>query len=129
MSRKRSKAGPGFERASGGSRDIALIQGRTPDGEGLRILRQRDERLEVGAVKPLKEGAPITGEIVTLRPRPEFPLLCDVEVAYSPQHEAPRDVVTPDAARRGPPRVTSPRYRDNWDAIWSRSAKKSALSN
>jgi hypothetical protein len=58
-------------------RDVALIHGRTADGEGLRILRQREERLELGEVRPLKEGRPIQGEVVSLKPRPNFPLLCD----------------------------------------------------
>jgi len=92
-------------------------------------LRSRDERLEIGAVRPLKEGVPISGEVVTLRPRPEFPLLCDVEVAYAPPREARRDVASSAPSRRGPPQIASQSYRENWDAIWNSSAKKRELSN
>ncbi len=60
--------------------DIALIHGKTADGD-LRIIRKRDDQLELGMVRPLKQGTPITGEVVSLTPRPEFPLLCDVKVA------------------------------------------------
>ena len=60
--------------------DVALIHGGTPDGEGLRVIRKRRERIELALVKPLVQGVPITGEVVSLKPRPEFPLLCDVKV-------------------------------------------------
>ena len=111
--------------------DIALIAGVTPDGEGLHILRARDNRLELGAVRPLREGAPITGEVVSLRPRPNFPALCDVEVRYKPP-EATRDRAEPaqfSAPRPGPAQVATDDYRRNWDAIWSRAPEKSKLAN
>jgi len=95
--------------------DIALIHGKTADGAGLRIIRKRDDQLELGAVRPLKHGAPITGEVVSLTPRPEFPLLCDVKVEL----EAPRatkDVA--ETARSGPAQVATDAYRENWDRIW-----------
>jgi hypothetical protein len=50
------------------SEDVALIHGKTPDGEGLRILRKREDRLELGAVRPLKEGMPITWDRIWTRP-------------------------------------------------------------
>jgi hypothetical protein len=101
------------------SEDVALIHGKTPDGEGLRILRKREDRLELGAVRPLKEGMPITGEVVTLTPRPEFPLLCDVKVELAARSSA--DVAAP--PRHGPAQVATDRYRENWDRIWTRPAK------
>ena len=107
------------------SKDIALIHGKTPDGEGLRILRRREDRLELGAVHPLKEGAPITGEVVTLTPRPDFPLLCDVKTELA----APKP--TADVAsspRHGPAQVATDQYRENWDRIWAQP-KKAELAN
>jgi hypothetical protein len=95
--------------------DIAFIQGKTPDGEGLRVIRKRKERIELAHVRPLEQGVPITGEVVSLRPRPEFPLLCDVKVEL--QAPPPADV----AARNlsgGPAQVATDRYRENWDKIW-----------
>jgi hypothetical protein len=107
------------------SDDVALIHGKTPDGEGLRIIRKREDRLEFGAVHPLKEGTPITGEVVTLTPRPEFPLLCDVKTELAAQ-KATADVTS--APRHGPAQVATDQYRENWDKIWSRP-KKAELAN
>src|SRR4051812_5509288 len=93
-------------------RDVALVHGVTPDGTGLCVIRQREDRIEIGAVKPLREGVPITGEVVTLRPRPEFPLLCDVEVQVeAPKAPAPREPAA--ALRKGPAQVASDEYRRN----------------
>lgn len=107
------------------SQDVALIHGRTPDGEGYRILRRREDRLELGAVHPLKEGVPITGEVVTLTPRPEVPLLCDVKTELAaPKRTA--DVAAPE--RHGPAQVATDQYRENWDRIWSQPRKAELAS-
>ena len=115
---------------SAASPDVALIHGVTPDGEGFHILRARDNRLELGAVRPLREGAPITGEVVTLRPRANFPALCDVEVQYKPP-AAQSDRAEPARllANTGPAQVATDDYRRNWDAIWSHPPDKSKLVN
>jgi hypothetical protein len=112
------------------SSDVALIHGPTADGEGLQILRARGDRLELGAVRPLREGAPITGEVITLRPRPSFPALCDVEVSYKPP-PPPSDSQAPRAAlsHHGPAQVATDDYRKNWDAIWSRPPSSEKLFN
>jgi hypothetical protein len=121
--------------------DVALIHGVTSDGEGLKILRARGDRVELGAVRPLRDGAPITGEVVTLRPRANFPALCDVETHYKPAEgmsDTPRDTrrgereePAPSAVvqRTGPAQVATDEYRRNWDAIWNRSDAKSKLTN
>ena len=109
-----------------------MIHGVTPDGEGLQILRARENRLELGAIRPLREGAPITGEVVTLRPRANTPALCDVEVHVKAPEAAPADDrQTPRAAlsHPGPAQVATDDYRRNWDAIWSRAADKPKLLN
>jgi hypothetical protein len=94
-------------------RDVALIHGRTADGEGLRILRQREQRLEVGEIRPLKEGRAIQGEVVSLKPRAEFPLLCDVSVEVAaPTRSAP--------PKSGPAQVATDSYRENWDTVFKR---------
>ena len=120
--------GDELEAAAPAAPDVALIHGVTPDGEGLQIVRARENRLEVGAVRPLREGAPITGEVVTLRPRPNFPALCDVETHFKPA--APTtERAEPEAPRSGPAQVATDEYRRNWDAIWSKSASKAKLAN
>src|SRR6478735_11142585 len=112
--------------------DVALIHGLTPDGGGLKILNARGDRLELGAVRPLREGAPITGEVVTLRPRANFPALCDVETHFKPPEPAsdrPESAPAAVAQRTGPAQVATDEYRRNWDAIWNRPDAKSKLSN
>ncbi len=105
---------------SSASQDVALIHGVSEQGE-LRILRQREDRLELGSVRPLREGVPINGEVVRLTPRKECPLICDVSTELAAPAPAPSDSAAPASLNhKGPPRVTSDRYRDNWDLIWSR---------
>ncbi|HEY0466807.1 MAG TPA: hypothetical protein VGC79_21520 [Polyangiaceae bacterium] len=118
--------------ASSASPDVALIHGVTADGEGLKILRARGDRLELGAIRPLREGAPITGEVVTLRPRANFPALCDVETLYKgPEAASDRQEPVPSAVvqRTGPAQVATDEYRRNWDAIWYQPATKPKLVN
>jgi hypothetical protein len=116
------------------SLDVALIHGVTSDG-GLQILRAKGDRLELGAVRPLREGVPITGEVVKLRPREDCPVLCDVEVQLKAK-ELPNDrqvCSVPEAeassARSGPAQVATDEYRKNWDAIWSGSRQTPKLVN
>jgi hypothetical protein len=112
--------------------DVALIHGVTPDGEGLNILRARGDRLELGAIRPLREGAPISGEVVTLRPRPNFPALCDVETHFKPAEQASDRQELPSSAvgqRTGPAQVATDEYRRNWDAIWNSAPSKPKLVN
>lgn len=82
------------------------------------MLRARENRVEAGVVRKVKDGEPLLGDLIRLKPRPESPLLCDVEV------EVPSSLPRSDAAQRlshgGPAQVATPRYRDNWDAIWSK---------
>lgn len=106
--------------------DIALIHGKTADGAGLRIIRKREDRIELGAVRPLEHGTPITGEVISLTPRPEFPLLCDVKTELAAPRP-PSDVAEP--ARSGPAQVATDRYRENWDRIWMKKKDKPEVAN
>lgn len=110
-------------KSAGAADDVALVHGRTADGEGLQVLRKQGDTLSLGEVRPLKEGKPIQGEVVQLKPRPEMPLLCDVEVQHAP------------AARShaGPARVANKSYRSGWDGIWgkrrsTRASRKRTLN-
>ena len=104
--------------ASGG--DVALDHRITPDG-AVHVIRRRGDQLEAGALQPLREGAPIQGEVVSLRPRENCPVLCDVDVLYTPPvAAAPSEKPAATSARRkGPVQVATSEYRDNWDSIWS----------
>jgi hypothetical protein len=105
--------------------DVALIHAVEPDGS-VHIIRRRGDRLEAGALQPLREGAPIVGEVVALRPRPAHPALCDVEVLYEPR-AAPARTAEPapaPARRKGPAQIATETYRTNWDSIWSRKGSE-----
>jgi hypothetical protein len=111
--------------------DVLLIHGVTEDGAGLQVLRQRQDRLETGALRPVEQGRPIAGELVRIRPRSELPLLCDVEVmlpAARPTDDVAR-ATEPESSRRGPAQVATDRYRDNWDLIWKRPSEESGRPN
>lgn len=102
--------------------DVVLIHGRTKDGKGLSVVRHRDNHLEHGLVLPLEHGRPIQGEVVRLQPRPEFPLLCDVHVEYSPsmsRAQVPNDA---QVVAKGPGQVATDQYRANWDKIFDRKS-------
>lgn len=134
-------------------RDTMLIHGVSDDGQNFAVLRARDDRVEAGIVRRVREGEPIMGELVSLTPRPESPLLCDVEVEYAgpgtgasavPPASGKTASVASDVAAAatsdnaetapapaklthgGPAQVATPTYRANWDAIWSKPSKTNA---
>ena len=124
---ERSKAKPGAR-----AQDAILIHGISQDGETMAVLRAREDRLEAGVLRAVKEGQPVSGEVVKLTPRPEHPLLCDVEVqvpagainAAGGSDASPRE----SSSRGRPAQVATDTYRENWDAIWRKPGKK-ALAN
>jgi hypothetical protein len=94
-------------------RDVALIIDQTDDEEGFRVLRRRgDEPVELGTIRPLKEGAPIEGEVVSLKPRKDVPFIYDVKTKLADN----RRRFTSD----GPPQVATKEYRSGWEAIWGK---------
>ena len=101
--------------------DVALVHAVHPDGS-VHVIRRRGDRLEAGALQPLREGAPIRGEVVALRPRANFPALCDVEVLYEPPVQPAATSDSPAAQRKGPAQIATASYRENWDSIWSRKS-------
>jgi len=94
--------------------DIALVTGPTEDGEGVRVVRFREDAVTAGEVRPMQEGKPLAqgAEIVRLKPRAgcEAPAF-DVEPVY--KHEAKSVPVT-----KGPAKVASSAYRSNWETIF-----------
>lgn len=99
--------------------DVALIHGRTADGQGLRVIRRREDRVELADVRPLEQGKPIHGEVVRMTPRADFPLLCDVET----------ELPAPSASshsHKGPAQVATDTYRKNWDAIFQPAPEDAA---
>ena len=100
--------------------DTLLIHGVSDDGQALAVLRAREDRLEAGVVRPLKQGETVMGELVRLKPRPEFPLVCDVEVELPSPVQKRAASASDRLSHGGPAQVATPRYRENWDAIWAK---------
>jgi hypothetical protein len=94
--------------------DVAIVCGK--DERGIHILRRRSEGapVEAGVVRPLAEGQPISGEVISMRAREDAPQLFDVTTEL----DAPQ--TAPDSDGNGPAQVASESYRRGWDAIWGR---------
>jgi hypothetical protein len=100
--------------------DIAMVVAR--DVEGVHILRRRSEEspVEMGLLKPMREGQPISGEVITLKQRQDVPFFYDVRSEFGgpppPEPKEPGD---------GPAQVTTDAYRKGWDAVWGRRRDRS----
>ncbi len=120
--------------------DVVMIHSATDDG-GYRVIRQRDNQLEVGTMHTLKDGQPIHGEVVSLTPRPEAPFVCDVKVEVpSPVHATDgaasaentnklRAMPEPMRLKNGPAQVASDTYRRGWDDIWGNASRSTSRKN
>ena len=93
--------------------DVLFVGGPAEGGEGLRVLRKREDALEVGEIRPVQEGRPLQGELVRLKQRKEHERAFDVEVLLS-RDEIPGHTL----GHAGPAQVASEAYRTNWDAIF-----------
>jgi hypothetical protein len=104
------------------SGDVALVFGR--DQHGTHILRRRSEQapIEAGVLRPLREGKPIDGEVVTLSPRADAPMVFDVKSELPDPHAGVR------TAGDGPAQVATDAYRKGWDAVWGRRRRADSLN-
>ncbi|MBX3188849.1 MAG: hypothetical protein KF819_17655 [Labilithrix sp.] len=93
------------------SQDVVVLGPPTADGNGVHVLRAREERLETGELRAIAEGKPIVGEVVTLKPRDDNPRVCDVQESYAAK--AP-------ASHKGPAKVATQAYREGWDEIFGK---------
>ena len=88
--------------------DVVLVYGKSDDGKGFDVLRQRGGEIENGRLRPLDDGKPIHGEVVRLEPREESPALFNVEVQHDGGSSAGR-----------PAKVATDQYRKGWESIWA----------
>jgi hypothetical protein len=97
--------------------DVALIFDRAESSDGYKILRRRASasEVEMGTIRPLKEGRPIDGEVLTLTARSDIPFLYDVKTELPDPRRGSRP--TSD----GPPQIATEEYRRGWEAIWGNS--------
>ena len=103
--------------------DVAIVCGK--DEHGLHILRRRSEDapIEAAVLQPLAEGRPITGEVISMRPRKDLPFLFDAKTEL----EAPVAATT-ERATNGPAQVASNSYRSGWEAIWGSRHRREPLN-
>jgi hypothetical protein len=104
--------------------DVVFLGPPTDDGNGVHVLRARDQRLEAGELRSLEQGQPITGEVVSLAPRKSNPRVCDVRDSYRPPSLPSR----PTTVTKGPAQVATQAYRDNWDETFARRPPRGALN-
>lgn len=92
--------------------DVLFVGGPAEGGDGYRVIRKRDDTLEIGEMRAAQEGRPLTGELVRLKPRAESDRVFDVEVLVS------REDLGGAGERTGPAQVATDAYRANWEAIF-----------
>ncbi len=105
--------------------DIALVVGK--DADGLHILRRRSQEapLEAGLLRPLREGKPIVGELISLTQRQDLPMVFDVKSELPATAGTPEPSPVERLAVEGPAQVASEAYRKGWDAVWGRRRDRS----
>jgi hypothetical protein len=91
--------------------DVVFVHSPLDEGEGFRVIRRRDDAIELGELRSVQEGRPIHGEMVRLCPRKEHERLFDVEVLVPKPEPA-------SSPRSGPAQVATHAYRQNWDSIF-----------
>lgn len=128
------------EPGDGGRKDdVVLLHSPAESGDAIRVVRKREDAIELGELRPMREGQPIHGEVVRLTQREEHALLFDCEVLVPAQGrkeakaegdppaeakaEEPRDSAPAGLTHKGPPRVTSDAYRGGWETIFGNKAR------
>jgi hypothetical protein len=98
--------------------DLALVLDKADASDGYRVLRRRaaDSSVELGTIRPLKDGRPIEGEVVSLQPREDVPFLYDVKTELADPRPAERRLTSD-----GPPQIATEEYRRGWEAIWGQA--------
>ncbi|HXN33537.1 MAG TPA: hypothetical protein VN894_16825 [Polyangiaceae bacterium] len=116
----------GPQRKDSDAFDVVLMHGPTDDGEGARVLRARPGRIDTGEVRPMREGRPFVAgtEVVRLERRADAPAVFDVHVECSIPAAAGSQRTT--LAQGGPPQVSTPEYRENWELTFG--ARRAALN-
>ena len=107
--------------------DIAFVCGK--DADGVHILRRRSEEapIEAGLLRPMREGKPIDGEVVSLTQRQDLPMIYDVKSEFGGRDpELPENpILEGRPSTEGPAQVASDAYRKGWDAVWGRRRDRS----
>ena len=104
------------------NRDLMILHSVTKDGKAIQAVRSRPGRLDMAELRPLKDGQDVSHcEVITLKPHKDMPIVCDVDVLYSPDK---KESDQPSSNHAGPPVVTTDAYRKNWNRVFSTSMRK-----
>ena len=68
----------------------------------------------------MREGKPIDGEVISLKPRADYPFVCDVKVELADPRRGNPD---------GPAQVANDGYRRGWEAIWGGRPRRAEKVN
>ncbi len=102
--------------------DVLFVHSPAEGGEGYRVIRKRDDAVEVGEIRAVQEGKPLQGDLVKLKPRAEHDRLFDVEVVVSREeiggYAGGARVANANRGHAGPAQVATDTYRSNWEAIF-----------
>jgi hypothetical protein len=101
-------------------RDVVYVHSRCNSGEGYNVIRSRPGQLEIGELRELRSGQPISGDVVKLTPSETHERVYDVEVLA----KAPKARSHP-----GPAHVTTDAYRERWDAIFGSKRRQAEGSS
>lgn len=88
-----------------------LLLGDPDPVTGEQSAVRMGDQLEYGRLRPLRDGVPITGEVVTVEKQPDG--------RYSFTTEWTPEGATVDAGSHGgPARVATAAFRDGWDRVF-----------
>lgn len=138
MSKRQPKLGPSEPRegaeTSAPARDLVLVGGRVDETGGYRVLRQRDDRVEIGELRTLEHGKALRGEIVRLHPTETHGRVFECETLHdtTARTDTVRGDTTPEngeapnleTSRGRPAQVASDAYRRNWEQIFGTIARE-----
>jgi hypothetical protein len=112
-------------------KDVVLLCGPTEDGGGVQVLRARDDRVETGEVRPVKDGQAIVGDVVKLTQHADEPRLCDVEVLHEAERARPskKEAACGRLTRGGPAQVATKAYRDQWTRVFGDADEEPSSKN
>ncbi len=97
-------------KAEAEAKDLVLVGDRCPRTGGYRVLRQREDRVEVGELHAMREGQPLTGDLVRLHPTERHERVFACETIHA---SAPRSLPA-----HGPPQIATATYRRHWEDIF-----------
>lgn len=91
--------------------EFATLGPETDDGQ-LIIRHKADHTIELAELRPLEDGKPIDQDVEIVKLTGEGPQY-KIETLYKPD----------ESTRKGPAKVSTPRYKSGWDTLWGDKSK------